>query len=91
VFQVAFARFALNSQAAVDGSAVDRGPLKIISGEKDRLVPWSVANGAFRRQRRNRSLTQIQEIAQRGHSLTIDSGWEEVAASAANFIDAHHR
>jgi pimeloyl-ACP methyl ester carboxylesterase len=63
-----------------------RGPLLIIDGEKDHTVPWGIANGAYKRQRHNESVTEIVRIPNRGHSLTIDSGWREVAQTALDFV-----
>jgi pimeloyl-ACP methyl ester carboxylesterase len=60
--------------------------LLIISGEKDHTVPWSIANASFRQQKDNRGVTEIVEIPGRGHALTIDSGWREVADTALAFI-----
>ena len=64
----------------------DRGPLLIISGEKDNTVPWAVANASYKQQKDNPGLTEIIEIKGRGHALTIDSGWREVADTALAFI-----
>ena len=64
----------------------DRGPLLIISGEKDNTVPWAIANASYKKQKRNPGLTEIKMIAGRGHALTIDSGWKEVAEVALEFI-----
>jgi dipeptidyl aminopeptidase/acylaminoacyl peptidase len=58
----------------------------IISGEKDNTVPWKVANAAFKREKRNVGVTEIVAIPDRGHSLTIDSGWRDVADTALAFI-----
>jgi pimeloyl-ACP methyl ester carboxylesterase len=63
----------------------ERGPLLIISGEKDHTVPWAIANASYKKQKRNPSVTEIVEIAGRGHALTIDSGWQEVANTALTF------
>ena len=63
-----------------------RGPLLIISGEKDHVVPWAIANASFKIQARNAGVTEIVEIPNRGHALTIDSGWREVAEKALAFI-----
>ena len=64
-----------------------RGPLLIISGEKDHTIPWAVANAAFKKQDRNEHhATEIVEIKGRGHALTIDSGWREVAETALAFV-----
>ena len=64
-------------------------PLLIISGEKDHTVPWSIAHASFKRQERNPGLTEIKEIPGRGHSLTIDHGWRDVADTALEFIKHH--
>ena len=61
--------------------------MKLISGEKDHTVPWAIANASFNRQRRNAGVTEIEEIKNRGHSLVIDSGWQDVAVVAKNFVD----
>ena len=64
----------------------ERGPLLIISGEKDHTVPWAIANASFKKQKRNDGVTEIVEIPNRGHALTIDSGWREVADTALAFV-----
>jgi pimeloyl-ACP methyl ester carboxylesterase len=64
----------------------ERGPLLIIDGEKDHTVPWAIANASFKRQQRNEGVTEIKKIPNRGHSLTIDSGWREVADTALAFV-----
>jgi non-heme chloroperoxidase len=74
------------TEAKVDTKNPDRGPLMIIDGEKDHTVPWAIANAAYKRQKRNPSVTAIAKIPNRGHSLTIDSGWQEVAQSALDFV-----
>ena len=74
------------SEARVDTRNPDRGPLLIIEGEKDHTVPWAMANAAYKRQRRNSAMTEIVKISNRGHSLTIDHGWREVAQKALDFV-----
>jgi non-heme chloroperoxidase len=49
-------------------------------------VPWAIANASFKRQRRNGGLTEIVEIPNRGHALTVDSGWREVAGTSLTFV-----
>jgi hypothetical protein len=61
----------------------------IISGQKDNTVPWAIANTSYKIQAKNPSVTEIREIPNRGHSLTIDSGWREVAEVALTFIAQH--
>jgi non-heme chloroperoxidase len=87
LFQAAFANVNPSTEARVDSTTPNRGPMKIISGEKDHTVPWAIANASFKRQRRNSGVTEIEEIKNRGHSLVIDSGWEEVALVAKAFVD----
>ncbi len=58
----------------------------IISGEKDHVVPWAIANASFKHQDKNAGITEIVEMPNRGHALTIDNGWREVASTALMFI-----
>ncbi|HEU5212909.1 MAG TPA: alpha/beta hydrolase [Gaiellaceae bacterium] len=73
------------TEAKVDTGNPDRGPLLIIDGEKDHTVPWAIANAAYKRQSRNTGVTEIVKVPNRGHSLTIDHGWREVAQTALDF------
>jgi non-heme chloroperoxidase len=86
LFQAATANFNPWTEAKVDSKNPKRGPLLIISGEKDHVVPWAIANASFKKQKRNESTTEIVEIPGRGHALTIDSGWREVADTALAFV-----
>jgi non-heme chloroperoxidase len=52
-------------------------------------VPWSIANASYKRQKGATAPTEIIKVAGRGHSLTIDSGWKEVAETALSFLDRH--
>ena len=64
----------------------ERGPLLIMDGEFDHTVPWAIAKASFKKQLRNDGVTEIVQVAGRGHSLTIDSGWREVADLALTFV-----
>jgi non-heme chloroperoxidase len=86
LFQAATANLNPWTEAKVDTKNPDRGPLLIVSGEKDNTVPWAVANAAYKRQKRNEGVTEIVKIPKRGHALTIDSGWREVADTALAFV-----
>jgi pimeloyl-ACP methyl ester carboxylesterase len=86
LFQAASANLNPWTEAKVKTKNPERGPLLIISGEKDNTVPWSIANASFKRQRRNEGVTEIVEMKDRGHALVIDSGWEEVADTALKFV-----
>jgi pimeloyl-ACP methyl ester carboxylesterase len=74
------------TEAKVNTKNPDRGPLLIIDGAKDHTVPWAIANAAYKRQRRNPAVTEIVKIPNRGHALTIDHGWREVAQTALDFV-----
>jgi non-heme chloroperoxidase len=86
LFQAATANLNPWTEAKVDTKYPERGPLLIISGEKDHTVPWAIANASYKRQKRNDGVTEITEIPGRGHALTIDSGWREVADTALAFV-----
>ncbi|MYS93746.1 MULTISPECIES: alpha/beta hydrolase [Streptomyces] len=86
LFQAATANLNPWTEAKVDTENPERGPLLIISGEKDHTVPWALSNASYRRQRRNPGITEIIEIKDRGHALTIDHGWQEVADTALAFV-----
>jgi pimeloyl-ACP methyl ester carboxylesterase len=74
------------TEAKVDTKNPDRGPLLITDGEKDHTVPWGIANASYKRQRRNLGVTEIVKVPNRGHALTIDHGWQEVAQTALDFV-----
>jgi pimeloyl-ACP methyl ester carboxylesterase len=74
------------TEAKLDTKNPDRGPLLIIDGEKDHTVPWAIANASYKRQKRNPGVTEIKQMPNRGHSLTIDSGWQEVAQTSLDFV-----
>jgi non-heme chloroperoxidase len=86
LFQAAAANLNPWTEARVDTKNPDRGPLLIIDGEKDNTVPWAIANASYKRQKRNDGVTEIVKIPNRGHALTIDSGWREVADTALAFV-----
>jgi pimeloyl-ACP methyl ester carboxylesterase len=86
LFQAATANLNPWTEAKVDTENPDRGPLLIISGEKDNTVPWAIANASYHQQQHNTGVTEIVEMPNRGHALTIDSGWREVADAAIAFI-----
>jgi pimeloyl-ACP methyl ester carboxylesterase len=86
IFQAATANLNPWTEAQVDTKNPERGPLLIISGEHDNTVPWAIAHASYKQQEKNPSVTEIHEIPGRGHSLTIDHGWREVAETALAFI-----
>jgi non-heme chloroperoxidase len=86
LFQSATANLNPWTEAKVDTRNPDRGPLLIISGEKDHTVPWAIANASFKKERRNDGVTEIVKIPDRGHALTVDDGWRTVAETALAFV-----
>jgi non-heme chloroperoxidase len=86
LFQGALANTNPWSELKVDTKSADRGPLLLISGEKDHTVPWAIVNAEYKKQRGNDAVTELTRIPNRGHSLTIDSGWREVAQTALDFV-----
>ena len=86
VFQAAAANLNPWTEDKVNTTNPDRGPLLIMSGEKDNTVPWAIANASYHQQQHNKGVTEIVEMPNRGHALTIDGGWREVADTALAFI-----
>jgi pimeloyl-ACP methyl ester carboxylesterase len=86
LMQMANANLNPRTEAKLDPKNPDRGPLLIIEGEKDHTVALAIANASFKRQRQNPAVTEIEKVPNRGHALTIDSGWREVAERALAFI-----
>ncbi|HWC73201.1 MAG TPA: alpha/beta hydrolase [Gemmatimonadales bacterium] len=74
------------TEAKVNTKNPARGPLLIVDGEKDHTVPWAIAHATYQRQKRNPAVTEIVKIPNRGHSLTIDHGWREVAQTSLDFV-----
>ena len=86
LFQAAAANLNPWTEAKVDTENPDRGPMLLISGEKDHTVPWAITNASYKHQRHNKDVTEIVEMPNRGHALIIDSGWREVADTALAFV-----
>jgi pimeloyl-ACP methyl ester carboxylesterase len=86
LFQAAAANLNPWSEAKVDTESPHRGPMLIVSGERDHTVPRAIADATFKKQQRNEDVTEFVEIPGRGHALTIDSGWREVADTALDFV-----
>jgi pimeloyl-ACP methyl ester carboxylesterase len=86
LMQMANANLNPRTEAKLDPENPNRGPLLFIEGGSDHTVPWAIAHASFKRQRKNPAVTEIQKVPNRGHSLTIDSGWREVAERALAFV-----
>ncbi len=87
LFQAATANLNPWTEVKVKTESPDRGPLLIIAGAEDHTVPWSICNASYKRERRNEgNVTEIAKIEDRGHALTIDHGWRQVADTASAFV-----
>jgi non-heme chloroperoxidase len=86
LMQMANANLNPFTEAKVDTKNPKRGPLLIIEGDDDHTVHPAIAKAAYKRQRRNEGVTELKTIPNRGHALTIDSGWREVAQTALDFV-----
>jgi non-heme chloroperoxidase len=86
LFEAAGANFNPWSEVKVDTHNAERGPLLIVSGARDHTVPGVVAKAAYTLQSRNPGVTEFRELPGRGHALTIDHGWREVADLALAFL-----
>jgi pimeloyl-ACP methyl ester carboxylesterase len=89
LFQGAFANFNPWTEDKVDTKNPQRGPLLIIAGEDDHTVPEVVSEAAYKQQQKNPGVTEFHKIPGRGHSLTIDHGWRDVAEVALAFATQH--
>ena len=87
LFQAVAANLNPRSEAKAHAKNPDRGPMLIISGERDHTVPGAIAKSTYKLQRHNHAPTEIITVANRGHSLTIDAGWREVADAALTFVN----
>ena len=86
LFQAAAANLNPWSEDTVDTKNPARGPMLIISADSDHTVPWAIANAAYKKEQSNNGVTEIVKMAGRGHALTIDAGWREVAETALEFV-----
>jgi non-heme chloroperoxidase len=86
LFQAASANLNPWTDVKVKSKNPDRGPMLIIEGGKDHTVPPAIAKASFKKERRNEGVTEYQEFSDRGHSLTIDGGWREIADTALKFV-----
>jgi non-heme chloroperoxidase len=89
LFQAATANLFPWTVVKAETGPADRGPMLLITGEKDNIVPFALTNAAYKRQRKNVAPTELVEIPGVGHALVIDSHWPEVAEAALTFLDRH--
>ena len=86
LFEAAAANLSPHSPDKVDTDNPDRGPLLLTMGGKDRTVPESITKSTLKQYRHSPAKTNLVEFEDRGHSLTIDSGWKDVAAAVLEWL-----
>jgi len=87
LFEAAAANFSLHSPAAVDTANDDRGPLLLIMGGQDHTVPEAITKSTLKQYRGSYAVTDLLEFEDRGHSLTIDAGWQEIAETCLEWLE----
>ena len=91
LFEAASAALSPHSPAKVDTANEDRGPLLLTMGGKDHTVPEAITKSTLKQYRHSSAVTDLVEFVDRGHSLTIDSGWREVAEACLGWLDKQGR
>jgi pimeloyl-ACP methyl ester carboxylesterase len=86
LFQAATANFSLHSQATVDTANTESGPLLLISGTEDHTVPDVTTRSTLKQYRHSTAVTELRQFEHRGHSLTIDHGWKEIADAVLQWL-----
>src|SRR4051794_25498329 len=86
LFEAAAANFNPHSPAKVDTGNESRGPLLLVMGGKDHTVPEAVVRATLQQYRHSHAITDIVDFPTKGHSLTIDSGWREVADTSLAWL-----
>jgi len=86
LFEAAAANFSLHSPAKVDTRNPSRGPLLLIMGGQDHTVPEAITKATLKQYRYSPATTELLEFADRGHSLTIDAGWGDVAKACLSWL-----
>ena len=87
LFEAAAANFSLHSPAAVDTRNEIRGPLLLVMGGQDHTVPEAITKSTLKQYRHSEAVTDLIEFEDRGHSLTVDSGWRDVADACLAWLD----
>jgi pimeloyl-ACP methyl ester carboxylesterase len=86
LFEAALANFNPKSPAKIATDNSTRGPLLLISGGQDHTVPDVVTRAAFKLYAKSSAVTELKQFPNRGHSLTIDSGWREIADASLAWL-----
>src|SRR5947207_9510699 len=86
LFEAAAANVSPHSPLKVDTDNDERGPLLLVMGGQDHTVPEAITKSTLKQYKHSTAVTDLVEFADRGHSLTIDSGWEAVAQASLDWL-----
>jgi non-heme chloroperoxidase len=86
LFQGASANLNPWTEAKVDHKNPDRGPMLIAFGSEDHVSPPAIGNAIFKKQEKNKGVTEVVEIKGAGHGLTIDHTWRKSCDTALEFV-----
>jgi pimeloyl-ACP methyl ester carboxylesterase len=86
LFEAAAANFELHSPAKVNTRNENRGPLLLVMGGRDHTVPEAITKATLKQYRHSDAITELTDFPDRGHSLTIDSGWRDVADQCLTWL-----
>jgi pimeloyl-ACP methyl ester carboxylesterase len=86
LFEASMMNFAPHSPLKVDTGNTERGPLLLIMGGKDHVVPEKITKATLKQYRHSTAVTDVEEFADRGHSLTMDKGWPDVASLSLKWL-----
>jgi len=86
LFEAAAANLSPRSPAKVDTGNKTRGPLLLTSGGHDHTVPAAITRATRRLYHKSPAITDLREFNDRGHSLTIDHGWREIADEVLSWL-----
>jgi pimeloyl-ACP methyl ester carboxylesterase len=86
LFEAAAANFSLHSPDKVETKNSERGPLLLIMGGQDHTVPEAITKSTLKQYKHSSAVTDLVEFEDRGHSLTIDHGWREIAQASLEWL-----
>jgi predicted esterase len=89
LFEAAAANLVPRSLAKVNTGNGTRGHLLLIAGGRDHTVPAAITRSTRKQYSRSPAVTDYREFQDRGHSITMDSGWHEVADAALSWLRQH--
>jgi len=87
LFEDATANLTRNSPAKVDTKNESRGPLLLIAGGRDHTAPEAVTKSTLKQYKDSAAVTEFLEFEDRGHSLTVDHRWQEVADACLSWLE----